>query len=144
MWYNRFVKYKSKNHSCYSLKYHLILTVKYRKSILNGQFDKFIKQTVFDISKKYDFQIIEQESDRNHLHILIESEPKIAPLQIIRIIKQITTIKSWKGFRKYLKTFFWGEKTLWTDGYFVASVGANTIEQVKRYIHNQGKLHDEI
>jgi putative transposase len=131
--------YKSKNHSSYSLKYHFIFTVKYRKSLLVGKIGKDIKQFLYDISKKYNFFIIEQESDKNHLHLLIESEPKISPLQIVRMLKQQSTYKIWQYHKLFLLNHFWREYTFWTDGYFVASVGANTIDKVKEYIKNQGK-----
>ena len=50
-----------------------------------------IKQIMYDISKKYDFEIKEMEVDKDHIHFMISSVPKISPLQIVRVLKQQST-----------------------------------------------------
>lgn len=55
--------------------------------------------------------------------MLIQTEPKIAQVQIVRKLKQISTNQLWKSYNKILKKHFWKEKTFWSDGYFVCSVG---------------------
>lgn len=56
-------------------------------------FGEDIKQIMFDISKKYDFEIKEMEVDKDHIHMMINSVPKISPLQIVRVLKQQSTIE---------------------------------------------------
>ena len=94
--------YQSKNHSKFILTYHIIFVCKYREKVLNI-FGEYIKQTMFDvqdaagqkagedikqimfnISKKYDFEIKEMEVDKDPIHMMISSVPKISPLQIVR------------------------------------------------------------
>lgn len=70
--------YQSKNHSKFILTYHIIFTCKYRKKLLI-KYGEDIKQIMFDISKKYDFKIKEMEVDKDHIHIMISSAPKISP-----------------------------------------------------------------
>lgn len=70
-----------------------------------------------------DFEIIEMEVDKDHIHILVENVPKLSPLMIVRKLKQETTINIWKSHKIYLLTHFWKERTFWTDGYFVSSIG---------------------
>lgn len=48
---------------------------------------------MFDISKKYDFEIKEMEVDKDHIHMMVSSVPKISPLQIVRVLKQQSTIR---------------------------------------------------
>ena len=38
----------------------------------------------------------------------------------------------------FLQRHFWKEKTFWTDGYFVCSVGEASPETIRKYIQNQG------
>ena len=52
--------YKSKNHSKFTLKYHIIFVCKYRKKLLI-KYGEEIKQIIKDISYKYDFDILEIE-----------------------------------------------------------------------------------
>jgi putative transposase len=78
--------YKTLNHSKFLLIYHIIFVVKYRKKLLKKYGDE-IKQLIFEISKKSDFDIQEMEVDKDHLHLMVTSVPKISPLQIVRKLK---------------------------------------------------------
>ena len=71
--------YKSKNHSNFILTYHIIFTCKYRKKLLVKYGDE-IKQIMFNIGNKYDFDIKEMEVDKDHIHLMIDSLPKIPPI----------------------------------------------------------------
>ena len=129
--------YKSKNHSKFILTYHIILVCKYRLKLLT-KYGEDIKQIMYDISKKYDFEIKEMEVDKNHIHMMIESVPKISPLQIVKVLKQQSTIQMWRLYPKELRKIFWHENTFWTDGYFVSTIGEVSIKTLKHYIQNQG------
>lgn len=50
------------------------------------------------------------ETDKDHIHLLIKSEPKISVLSIIRRLKQESTNRLWKTEKEYLKKHYW-EKT---------------------------------
>lgn len=97
-----------------------------------------MKETMLDISQKYDFTILEIEVDKNHIHLLVESEPKISPLMIVRVLKQQTTIRLWNKFSDKLRKYFWKERTFFTDGYFVSTIGEVSAETLSKYIQNQG------
>lgn len=93
---------------------------------------------MFDVSKKYDFTIKEMEVDKDHIYLMIESVPKISPLQIVRVLKQQSTIEIWKIYKKELSKYYWAENTFWTDGYFVSTIGEVSSQTLKKYIENQG------
>ena len=129
--------YKSKNHSKYLLTYHFIFVCKYRQKLLL-KYGDYIKQIMFDISKKYDFVIKEMEVDKDHIHLMIESEPKVSPLMIVRVLKQQSTKRIWGDYNSQMKKYFWHENTFWTDGYFVSTIGEVSSKTLKNYIENQG------
>lgn len=52
--------------------------------------------------------------------------------------KQESTHRLWKAKREYLRKQYWGENTLWSDGYFVSTIGNVGKEAVEYYIRNQG------
>ena len=126
------------NHSCFCLKFHIVLVVKYRRKIILGELNKNLKKIILEIAKKSDFSIDVMESDKNHIHILVDSVPKLSPLEIVRKLKQESTYNLWLTDETILKKYFWRERTLWTDGYFVCGVGENSLEIVQEYIRNQG------
>ena len=129
--------YKSKNHSKFILTYHIIFTCKYRKKLLI-KYGEDVKQIMYDISKRYDFDIKEMEVDKDHIHMMISSVPKISPLQIVRVLKQQSTIQMWRRYDSELKKQYWKENTFWTDGYFCSTIGEVSSETLKHYIQNQG------
>lgn len=129
--------YNSKNHSKFILRYHIILVCKYRKNLMI-QYGEFVKENMLSISQKYDFIILEIEVDKNHIHLLVESEPKVSSLMIIRVLKQQTTIRLWNKFSDKLRKYFWKERTFFTDGYFVSTIGEVSTETLRKYIQNQG------
>ena len=129
--------YKSKNHSKFLLTYHIIFVCKYRKKLLI-KYGEDIKQIMFDISKNYNFIIKEMEVDKEHIHMMIESVPKISPLQIVRVLKQQSTFVIWKLYKNELQKQFWKENTFWTDGYFISTIGEVSSNTLKHYIQNQG------
>lgn len=131
-------EYISKNHSKFLIKYHIILVCKYRKQLLVGAVEYDMKKIMRHISEMSDFDIEVMETDKNHLHMMVRSEPKLSPLQIVRRLKQMSISAVWKKYGDFLRHNFYKEHTFWTDGYFVSSIGNVSQETIKKYIENQG------
>ncbi|WP_156151175.1 IS200/IS605 family transposase [Methanosarcina sp. WWM596] len=130
-------KYETRNYSKFLLMYHVIFVCKYRKVILEPISEE-LKQIRIDISKESNFEILEMETDKDHIHFLIKSEPKVSVLSIVRKLKQEYTNRLWKTQKEYLKKYYWGENTLWSDGYFAFTIGNVSKEAAEYYIRNQG------
>lgn len=130
--------YVSKNHSKFLLKYHVIFSTKYRKRLLRGDFDLTLKEIMIKISKEYDFNIDVLETDQDHIHMLINSVPKLSPLTIVRTLKSKSTKEMWNKYPKKMRENYWKERTLWSDGYFVCSCGDASTKTIKKYIESQG------
>ena len=131
-------EYISKNHSKFLIKFHIILVCKYRKQLLVGAVEYDMKKIMRHISEMSDFDIEVMETDKDHLHMMVRSEPKLSPLQIVRRLKQMSISAVWKKYRDFLRHNFYKEHTFWTDGYFVSSIGNVSQETIKKYIENQG------
>ena len=72
--------------SKFLLRYHIIFVCKYRKQLLIKLGDE-IKNIMYDIAERYDFKILEMEVDKDHIHFMIETEPKISHLMIVIVLK---------------------------------------------------------
>ena len=103
-----------------------------------GEMERDIKQIMQDIAESSSFNIEVMETDKDHLHMLVSSEPKLSPLQIVRRLKQISTSVIWKKYENRLRHIFYREKTFWTDGYFVSSIGNVSQETIRNYIEKHG------
>ena len=125
------------NHSKYLLMYHIIFVCKYRRNALIG-FGNRLKDILIIIASKSDFDIVEMECNKDHIHILVKSKPKISILSVIRKLKQESTYQMWKHHEKHLEKYYWNERTLWSDGYFCSTIGNVSKEIVTEYIRNQG------
>ena len=129
------MEYLTKNHSKYLLQYHIIFVVKYRLKII----DQFlIKDICSQLSINDDYIIKVMEVDKDHIHLLIQAEPKISPLYIVKKLKGKSTMILWKDYSQILKRFFWKERTFWSDGYFISSIGNVSEHTLQKYINEQG------
>ena len=131
------MEYETNSHCKYLIALHLILVVKYRKKLLVGEIGEFVKDTFTRISERSEFDIKEIEIDKDHVHVLLRITPRFSVSQHVRRIKQQTSKDLWLKFPT-LKTQFWVEKTFWSDGYFVCSVGNASAEIIRKYIQEQG------
>ncbi len=132
------MQYHRNNRRKYLLLYHVIFVVKYRKKILSPEIAETVKASLINIASKSQFQISEMEVDKDHLHLMIDGNPEISISQIVRRIKQQTTLELWLNHEVFLKRHFWLERTFLSDGYFASSVGNAGIDTVRQYIQNQG------
>lgn len=127
------MEYKSNNNVVYSNKYHCVWCPKYRKPILVGDITKRLQEIVEDVIKEKGATLIELEIMPNHVHLLLEVDPQYG---IHRLMKSIKGRSS-----KYLRQEFPQLKsrlpTLWTNSYFVSSVGGAPLAIIKQYIENQ-------
>ena len=105
---------------------------------MNTQMNDAVKRILIEVSSNSDFCIEVMETDKDHVHLLVSATPKLSPLQIVRKLKQETTYRLWKEKESVLQRIYWREKTFWTDGYFVSTIGNVSQEAVKNYIENQG------
>ena len=55
------------------------------------------------IESTADFTIEEMELDTDHLHLMVMSKPNISPTQIVRKLKQESSIGVWRLLPKELK-----------------------------------------
>ena len=128
------------SHAKIRLIYHVVLATKYRKPVLCN-IEEYVYEACRECERVSDFRILTMGIDNgDHIHLLIQvckSELSIA--SVIRRIKQYTLKVLYSG--EYtcdvLKSFYYGGKRkLWSNGYFVASVG-NNVDVVRSYIDNQ-------
>ena len=123
---------------CY---YHIQLTVKYRKALLNKKIERTVLSAMSEFMERYAVEISEIGFDKNHIHILCRFLPKYSGGQVIKIIKSITAKQIFSECPEIKKELWGGE--FWTDGYYIATIGARGSKKViEDYIRNQGRESD--
>ena len=127
------MKYKSNNNIVYSCKYHVVWCPKYRRKVLIDGVDSRLKELIIQICQEIQADIIEMEIMPDHLHLLIEVDPQFGIHKAIKLIKRRTSRILRQEF-PYLKTKL---PTLWTNSYFVSTVGGAPMAVIKEYVANQ-------
>lgn len=120
------------------LKAHLIFCVKYRKKLLQGKLNEHMKAILVEISENSDFNNEVIETDKDHVHMMIDDIPRLSISSIVNRLKAVSTNRIWKLYPNHLKKHFWQERTFWSDGYFVCSIGEASPDTIRRYIETQG------
>lgn len=121
------------NNVTYDCKYHVVWCPKYRRNVLVCEVESDLKQIISDVCVSKRAIIVEMEVMPDHVHLLVEVDPQYG---IHRLVKQIKGVSS-RLLRQKHKTLRSRLPTLWTNSYFVATVGGAPISIVKRYIENQ-------
>ena len=83
--------WKSKNRHKYLLQYHIIFVCKYRKKLLaSKQISDDIKQFSHEIGQKHHVIIRYMETDKDHIHYMIETGPTMSVSKRVNLMKSYT------------------------------------------------------
>ncbi len=126
-------KYKSNNNITYSCKYHIVWCPKYRRKVLVNGVDIRLKEILNEVCSEFKAELIELEVMPEHVHILVECDPQFGIAKLVRYMKG-------RSSRILRQEFSWLKSrlpTLWTNSYFVSTVGGAPLEVIKQYIENQ-------
>lgn len=126
-------KYKSNNNIAYLCKYHVVWCSKYRRKVLIHGVDVRLKEIILEVAKEFNSEVIEMEVMPDYVHLLVEVDPQFGIAKVVRYMKGRSS--------RFLRFEFpWLKSrlpTLWTNSYFVSTVGGAPISVVKQYIENQ-------
>ena len=95
-----------------------------------------MKAIIQKIGYDYDIDIVELEIPEDHIHMVIRGIPKQSPSEVMQIIKSITAREFFRIYPEIKKKYFWGGK-LWTQSYFVETIGNATEEVIRKYVQDQ-------
>jgi putative transposase len=125
--------YKSEYNMVYSCQYHVIFCPKYRRKILTGDIEDRLKELIIEKQDEYGYTILEMEVMPDHIHLLIDVNPKIGVYKAICSIKGYTSNILRTEFRQLRSRL----PTLWTRSKFISTVGSVSLDVVKKYIEEQ-------
>jgi putative transposase len=126
-------QYISDKRLVYSCQYHVIFCPKYRRSVLKDDIARRAKELLLSKETEYNYKIIEMEVMPDHIHLLLDINPKIGVYPILTKIKGYLSHTLREEF-PILKSKL---PCLWTHSNFISTVGSVSLETVKNYITNQ-------
>ena len=124
---------KSNRNIVYCCKYHLVWCPKYRRRVLVDEVERRLKEIIIEQARKQNAEIIEMEIMPDHVHLLVEVDPRYGIHKFIKQVKGVSSHMIRKEFR-HLRTKL---PTLCTNSYFVSTVGGAPFAVIKQYIESQ-------
>jgi len=119
----------------YSIQYHIVWCVKYRRRVLLGEVEKDLKKAMIEIAGNYGVTIVEMETDQDHIHLLVECTPQHYIPDILKTLKGVSARRLFQ-LHPEIKQKLWGGH-LWNPSYFVATASEDTETQIRTYIQSQ-------
>jgi len=139
------MKYKldKSSHAVFSLQYHLVLVIKYRrKALCDETIRERLKNIVWGLAEQLGVEIIAQEPAEDHIHILFKAKPSTDLVKTVNTLKGVTARLLRKEFPQ-LKELLWGD-SFWSDSYFLASTGQVSLDVLKKYVEEQQGVEPKV
>jgi len=130
------ISYKSNNNVVYSCKYHVVWCPKYRRGVLVNGVDARLKDIIQSVCTESRAELLKLEVMPEHVHLLVEVDPQYGIHRLVRQIKG-------RSSRLLRQEYPWLKSrlpSLWTNSYFVSTVGGAPLEVIKQYIENQKQV----
>jgi putative transposase len=132
------MEYRKQGHCVYYTQYHLVITSKYRRKVFKKGIGQYLKIILNRVTEHYpELSITVINTDKDHAHLMMSVPPKMSVSDAVRIIKANSATALRNKF-KFLDKVYWGVPGIWSDGYFVSTVGIDE-ETIQRYIERQGR-----
>ncbi len=126
-------KYKTTRHLVYSCQYHVVFCPKYRRPVLKGDIERRLKELILEKQEELEYEVLDMEIMPDHVHLLLDVNPRIGIYKVVSGIKGYTSHVLREEFPELKRRL----PSLWTLSRFISSVGAVTLEVVKKYIEDQ-------
>ena len=132
------MEYTHLPHCVYHCEYHIVIVTKYRKAVFNEGIFAYFEKRLAEVTEHYPLvEIGNVNHDKDHIHLLVSIPPTMSIGKVVGIIKQNTSRELKQKF-PFLKQIYWGTEAVWSEGYFVTTVGIDEA-MIHAYIDAQGK-----
>ena len=134
------MKLDTNAHSVFSLHYHLVLVVKYRRRVFTNEISNRAREIFEYIAPNYKIELIEWNHDTDHVHVLFKGQPKTELSKFINAYKSASSRLLKKEYPT-IRQKLWKEM-FWSRSFCLLSSGGAPIETIRQYIENQGERND--
>lgn len=131
------MKFDTNNHSVFSMHYHLVMVVKYRRKVINDTVSLRLREIFENIAPDYNISVEEWNHDLDHVHVLFKGEPKSELSKFINAYKSASSRLIKKEFPE-IRQSLWKEM-FWSRSFCLLTTGGVTIDIIRQYIESQGE-----
>lgn len=127
---------QNNNHSVFSLNYHLVLVVKYRRKVIDDDISARLREIFEYIQPTYNITLQEWNHDQDHIHALFSSHSKSELTKFLNAYKSASSRLIKKEYPQ-IREKLWKEY-FWSRSFCLISTGGAPIEVIRKYIKSQG------
>lgn len=124
---------QSNHNVTFDCKYHVVFCPKYRRKVLVNGVDTRLKELLISKATEIQTHILEMEVMPDHVHLLLKCDPQFGIHKAVKHLKGYTS----RILRQEFPSLTRRLPSLWTNSYFVTTVGAVQLDVVKKYIEEQ-------
>ena len=121
------------NNVVYSCRYHVVFCPKYRRKVLTPPIDERLNTILAEQIERWGQELIEMEVMSDHVHLLVGCDPQFGIHRLVKLLKGYSSHALRAEFPSLKRRL----PSLWTNSYFISSVGGVTLETLRRYVENQ-------
>ena len=127
----------SNNHSVFSLHYHLVLVVKYRRRVIDDEISRRLRDMFASIGEAYKIEVEEWNHDEDHVHVLFRAHPKSELTKFLNAYKSASSRNIKNEFPK-IRAKLWKEM-FWSRSFCLLTTGGASVDVIRQYIQTQGE-----
>ena len=124
---------RSNNNVVYICRYHVVFCPKYRRKVLTPPIDERLKGILTEQIERWGQELIEMEVMPDYVHLLVGCDPHFGIHRLVKLLKGHSSPALRAEFPALKRRL----PSLWTNSYFVSTVGGVTLETLKRYVESQ-------
>lgn len=113
--------------------FHVVWCTKYRRKLLTPEVEARLKEIAAEVATETRCTIREMEGNLDHFHILVDCDPQFGIHRFVKAVKGHSS----RLLRQEFSPLRTRVPTLWTNSYFVATVGGAPLAIIKQYIESQ-------
>lgn len=124
---------RTNSNIAFQCAYHVVWCPKYRRKVIGGRMEVRLKEIIAEVITEKGAWLVEMETMPDHVHLLVEVDPQFGVHKLVKAIKG-------RSSRVLREEFPWLKSklpSLWTNSYFVATVGGAPLSVIKRYVETQ-------
>ena len=131
------LKLENNNHSVFTLHYHLIMVVKYRRKVIDDAISLRLREIFERIAPDYNITLDAWNHDIDHVHVLFRGQPNSGLSKFINAYKSASSRLIKKEFPQ-IRSSLWKEM-FWSKSFCLLTTGGVPVDVIRQYIESQGE-----
>ena len=127
------VRFRTNANIAFACAYQVVWCAKYRRAVIGGRMEQRLREIIVEVIAEKGAWLVELQTMPDHVQLVVEVDPQFGVHRLVKAIKG-------RSSRVLREEFPWLRSrlpSLWTNSYFVATVGGAPRSVITRYVESQ-------